>query len=89
VFGDLGMVPAFCNVQYECIRYVERSNIMGKYKDCPRYNVISLRISDNELQALETAALSYSLSKAQIMRQVIEMVTSGYTGATFGHTDKR
>jgi predicted transcriptional regulator len=48
---------------------------MGKYKDTPRYNVISMRVSDDERQELQNIASHYSLSISDMMRQAMDVYT--------------
>jgi hypothetical protein len=48
---------------------------MGKFKDTPRYNVISMRVSDVERRELECLASQYSISISKIMRQAMEVYT--------------
>jgi 1,2-phenylacetyl-CoA epoxidase PaaB subunit len=49
---------------------------MGKYKETPRYNVVSMRISDFERQELETIASFHALNISQMMRVVMEQFTA-------------
>ncbi len=48
---------------------------MGKYKDTPRYNVISMRVSDDERKELHNIASQYSLSISDMMRQAMDVYT--------------
>lgn len=48
---------------------------MGKFKDSPRYNVISMRVSDVERKELQHLASQHSLSISKIMRQAMEVFT--------------
>lgn len=49
---------------------------MGKYKDTPRYNIISMRISDLERKELQTIASRNQLSISDMMRQAMAIYTS-------------
>ncbi len=44
---------------------------MGKYKEHPKYNVISLRISDEEKSALEEITRNSCKSISRLMREAI------------------
>jgi len=46
---------------------------MGKYKETPRYNVISMRISDAERKELQQIASKHSLSMSDMMRQAMDV----------------
>ena len=48
---------------------------MGKYKDTPRYNVISMRVSDLERKDLQHIASRHSLSISDMMRQAMDVYT--------------
>jgi predicted transcriptional regulator len=50
--------------------------IMGKYKETARYNVISIRVSDDELKQFQSMAAQYTLSISEMMRQAIEHFTA-------------
>ena len=50
---------------------------MGKYKDTARYNVISMRVSDDERKALAAIASHQALSISDMMRQALERFTAG------------
>lgn len=54
---------------------------MGKYKETPRYNVISMRVSDNERQALQALASDNALSISDMMRCAMERFTFMQKGA--------
>ncbi|MFZ4859052.1 MAG: ribbon-helix-helix protein, CopG family [Desulfuromonadaceae bacterium] len=49
---------------------------MAKYKDTPRYNVISMRVSDFERQEFETIASFHSLNISQMMREAMGQFTA-------------
>lgn len=61
---------------------------MGKYKVSPRYNVISMRISDSELQAVQAIASYYDISKSEVLRQVMERFTTSHEESSFMHGAK-
>lgn len=48
---------------------------MGKYKDTPRYNVISMRVSDVEHKELLHIASRHDLSISKMMRQAMDIFT--------------
>lgn len=62
---------------------------MGKYKAAPRYNVISMRISDSELQTVQAIASYYAISKSEVMRQVMERFTISHDGSGIAHGAER
>jgi predicted transcriptional regulator len=45
---------------------------MGSAKKRPRYNVVSLRISDAEREALDNVVLVTKRSVSQVMREAME-----------------
>jgi len=45
-------------------------------KEHPRYNVVSLRISDEEREALEDFVVRTQRSVSQLMREAMEMLLS-------------
>ncbi|GFO58553.1 hydrogenase expression protein HypE [Geomonas limicola] len=49
---------------------------MGRMRENPRYNVISMRISDAERETLEQIMLSTKKSVSDIMREAMELVKS-------------
>ncbi|MEI6209267.1 MAG: hydrogen-dependent growth transcriptional repressor [Desulfuromonadales bacterium] len=58
---------------------------MGKYKDTPRYNVISMRVNDSERKELEQIASQYSLSISSMMRQAMDVYTRYHEPVATGH----
>jgi hypothetical protein len=58
---------------------------MGKYKDEPRYNVISMRVSDVEMGELQHIASHHSLSISDVMRRVIDVYTRRLEPVDAGH----
>lgn len=58
---------------------------MGKYKDTPRYNVISMRVSDVERKELKQIASLNSLSISDMMRQAMDVYTRHHEPIAAGH----
>jgi hypothetical protein len=52
---------------------------MGRMRENPRYNVISMRISDAERETLEQLMVSTKKSVSDIMREAMELVKSRAT----------
>jgi len=48
---------------------------MGKYKECPKYNVVSMRISDEEKMVLEELTRQSHKSISMLMREAILLYT--------------
>lgn len=48
---------------------------MGRMRENPRYNVISMRISDEELENLENLAQRTQKSVSDIMREAMSVFT--------------
>lgn len=44
---------------------------MGRMKECPRYNVISMRVSDEERKHLESLVRHTSKSVSELMREAM------------------
>jgi uncharacterized protein (DUF1778 family) len=52
---------------------------MANYKKKPRYNVISMRVSDDERKLLQTLASRNALSISDMMRQAMTQIAAvGY-----------
>lgn len=51
---------------------------MGKMRENPRYNVISMRISDEERDHLENIMEKTKLSISDIMREAMEFFAANY-----------
>jgi hypothetical protein len=49
---------------------------MGRYKETPRYNIISMSVSDSERQELQTIASQQALSISEMMRQAMDWLTA-------------
>ena len=49
---------------------------MGAMKANPRYNVVSIRVSDEELEALQEACKKSNKSVSAIMREAMSMIRS-------------
>ena len=47
---------------------------MGRMRENPRYNVISMRISDEEREALEQIMKSSHKSVSDLMREAMEQI---------------
>lgn len=47
---------------------------MGAMKENPRYNVVSIRVSDDELEALQEVSKETSKSISEIMREAMMLV---------------
>ena len=58
---------------------------MGKYKDTPRYKVISMRVNSVERKELEQIASRYSLSISDMMRQAMEDYTRSHEPVDAGY----
>ena len=48
---------------------------MSKYKEPPRYNVISMRVSDDERESLQKLASQNALSISGMMRLAMQVFT--------------
>ncbi|WP_298273091.1 ribbon-helix-helix protein, CopG family [Geobacter sp.] len=48
---------------------------MGRMRENPRYNVISMRISDEERERLQQIMETTSMSVSDIMREAMELFT--------------
>lgn len=57
---------------------------MGRMRENPRYNVISMRISDEEREHLENIMERTHMSISDIMREAMD-----HFSATYGVTDVR
>jgi uncharacterized protein (DUF1778 family) len=44
---------------------------MGKMKEHPRYNLVSIRLTDEEWEALRQAASSHNKKISQIVREML------------------
>jgi predicted transcriptional regulator len=49
---------------------------MGAMKENPRYNVVSIRVSDDELEALQEVSKETRKSISQIMREAMSLIRS-------------
>lgn len=47
---------------------------MGKYKENPKYNVLSIRISDDELEALASESHNTNKSISDLMREALHVI---------------
>jgi predicted transcriptional regulator len=48
---------------------------MGKMKEIPRYNVISMRVSDEERKTLQELANELSVNISDMMRTALQHIT--------------
>ena len=48
---------------------------MPRYKETPRYNVISMRVSDDERESLQKFASQNALSISDMMRMAMQVLT--------------
>jgi len=48
---------------------------MGKYKENPKYNVVSMRVNDEEKWALEELMRKCNMNITVLMREAIELYT--------------
>ena len=51
-------------------------NVMGAMKENPRYNVVSIRVSDDELEALQEVSKETRKSISEIMREAMALLQS-------------
>lgn len=58
---------------------------MGKYKDTPRYNLISMRIGDVERKELQNIASRHALSISDMMRQAMNVYKRYHEPIASGH----
>lgn len=52
---------------------------MGRMRENPRYNVISMRISDEEREALQEIMQTSQMSISDIMREAMELFKNKWT----------
>lgn len=53
---------------------------MRKHKEHPKYNVVSMRISDEEKRALEEMTRQSSTSISRLLREAIRQYTPNVSG---------
>ena len=58
---------------------------MGKYKETPRYNVISMRVSDVERKELQHIASRHALSISDMMRKAMDIYARYHEPIAAGH----
>ncbi len=58
---------------------------MGRMRENPRYNVISMRISDEERETLEQIVNTTNRSVSDIMREAMELVKSRLATMEMSH----
>lgn len=44
---------------------------MGKYKENPKYNVVSIRVSDDERKITRRIAMNSNVSTANLLREIL------------------
>jgi predicted DNA-binding protein len=54
---------------------------MGKYKENPKYNIVSLRVSDEERQNLEELSRATNRRISDLMREALHSLTLLRLGA--------
>ena len=59
---------------------------MGAMKAHPRYNVVSIRISDEELEALQDVCRECNKSVSTIMREAMAQLRSDVQSSGFHYT---
>ncbi len=47
---------------------------MGAMKENPRYNVVSIRVSDDELEVLQEVSKATSRSISEVMREAMSLI---------------
>ena len=57
---------------------------MGRMRENPRYNVISMRISDDERETLEQLVQTTHKSVSDIMREAMELITNQLAKSQMG-----
>lgn len=69
----MNMALKFCH-RRECdARNAEEESEMGRMREHPRYNVISMRISDEERDTLQQIMQTTQKSVSDIMREAMEL----------------
>ena len=53
---------------------------MGRMRENPRYNVISMRISDDERETLEQIMSETRMSVSEVMREAMNILKSQLNG---------
>ncbi len=51
-----------------------KENVMGAMKENPRYNVVSIRVSDDELEVLQEVSKATSRSISEVMREAMSLI---------------
>ena len=64
--------------QKAILQKYREEKVMGKMRENPRYNVISMRISDEERDHLENIMEKTQLSISDIMREAMEFFAANY-----------
>ena len=73
--AGLGTLLAVLCIQQKqtVLRLIQRGMIMGKMRENPRYNVVSMRISDDERIELENLMSVTDKSVSGIMREAMHL----------------
>jgi hypothetical protein len=56
--------------------YAAKETVMGAMKENPRYNVVSIRVSDEELEALQEVCKETNKSVSTVMREAMSLIRS-------------
>ncbi len=51
---------------------------MAHYKDAPRYNILSMRVSDEERQSLQAIASDLSVNISDMLRTALNLFTQNH-----------
>lgn len=51
---------------------IEKGLIMGKHVETPRYNIVSMRVSDAERDSLQLVAKQLSINMSEMMRRAMQ-----------------
>lgn len=54
--------------------YLLKETVMGATKENPRYNVVSIRVSDEELEALQEVCKETNKSVSTVMREAMSLI---------------
>ena len=52
---------------------------MGKHKEHPKHNIISIRVTDKELEALSVESKNSNRSISELMREALHKITPSST----------
>jgi uncharacterized protein with PIN domain len=65
---------------------MNKESVMGAMKAHPRYNVVSIRVSDEELEALQDVCRECNKSVSTIMREAMSQLSSEALGSGCRYT---